>query len=98
MLGKTQPNRRQMNQAIALLKNCIKLGESREVGKQRCLLIRKTLADFLELQGKFRQMRAQWKNVFREDPKSVEAIYRVKGEGEALVLLEKKQKKRSLSS
>lgn len=68
-----RPNKRNIQKAVQLLRHCLKIGESRTVGKQQCLVIRKTLADVLEKIGQKRSAKKIWKQVAFMQPNSVEA-------------------------
>ena len=75
LLGK-RPAKRNIQKAVQLLRHCIKIGESRTVGKQKCLVIRKTLADVLEKVGQNRSSKKLWREVSKLQPKSVEAKFK----------------------
>ncbi len=74
-----RPDPKRINEALMLLRLCIRLGHQREVGRQKCLVIQKTLADVLELIGKKAQSRKVWREILEQDAKSGEATFRVKG-------------------
>ena len=79
--------------AITHLRQAIRLGETRPVGKQRCLVVRKVLA---ELYGKLGyKIRAyfMWRDIRKKDPKSVEALAFIKGEKRAIEQLKLTSKK-----
>lgn len=75
LFGK-RPAKRNIQKAVQLLKHCIKIGESRTVGKQKCLVIRKTLADVLERIGQKRSAKKIWKEVSKLQTHSVEAKFK----------------------
>lgn len=75
LFGK-RPAKRNIQKAVQLLRHCIKIGESRTVGKQKCLVIRKTLADVLEKVGQKRGSKKLWKEVSSLQPGSVEAQFK----------------------
>lgn len=86
LLGK-RPAKRNIQKAVQLLRHCIKIGESRTVGKQKCLVIRKTLADVLEKVGQRRGSKKLWKEVSKLQPNSVEAQFKAGDSSRARDLL-----------
>jgi tetratricopeptide (TPR) repeat protein len=92
LLGGRRPNRAQLKKGIQLLKRCIQIGESREVGKQRCVLIRKILADVLAKSGSKRAAKNVWKKIRTLQPNSVEANLKSGAKAEAAALIKKKTK------
>ena len=88
--GKIKPDMIRVEKGIEILKHCIRLAEARPVGRQRCLVIRKTLADVYEKIGQGRKSRAVWRAIYEEDPKGVEANYKVRGRTEAIAALKAK--------
>lgn len=73
LFGKSRPNREHLSLAIDSFRRGIYIGEQRTVGKQRCLLVRKTLADVLEKAGKSKAARKVWAEIAAMDPKNREA-------------------------
>ena len=71
-----RPAKRKIQKAVQLLRHCIKIGESRSVGKQKCLVIRKTLADVLEKVGQKRNSKKIWKEISALQPNSAEAQFK----------------------
>jgi curved DNA-binding protein CbpA len=72
-----KPDRVHFKKAVDLLRKAIRLGESRSVGKQKCLTIRKTLADILEKAGFYWQARRVWKEIRGINPNSTEATLKL---------------------
>lgn len=89
-LGRRKPNAMAIENGIRLLRHCIRLGEERPIGRQKCLVIRKALADVLEKTGRTAPARALWREIAAEDPSCVEAVYKTRGRGEAEKLLKRK--------
>ena len=87
-----RPDPKKINEALSLLRLSIRLGREREVGRQRCLAIQKTLADVLELCGQKVKSRKLWREILEQDPQSTEATYRVKGQSAGRAFLLKKKK------
>lgn len=73
-----------------MLRRCIHLGETRPVGKQKCVVIRKFLADVLEKTGRKRSAKKLWNEVRELKPKSVEAAFKAGATREAQSLLKRK--------
>ncbi len=91
VLGAKKPEPRAFKKGVALLEACLKIAAQRPVGKQKCILIRKTLAEVYEKSGhKFRSQR-MWREIEKLDPKSIEVAYRRKGLKGALRLLDSKK-------
>lgn len=67
-----RPEKRKIQKAVQLLRHCIKIGETRTFGKQKCVVIRKTLADVLEKVGQKRSSKRIWKDLRALQPNSVE--------------------------
>lgn len=89
-LGKVRPDLRHLKVGIGGLRQCIHWGESRPVGKQKCLVIRKILAEVLEKSGQRRAALQSWRKIYDLDPHSVEATYKTKGLRQAKDLFQKK--------
>lgn len=87
LLGFRKPNRKEIEKGILLFRKCIALGETRSVGKQRCLLIRKFLADTLERIGSKRGAARIWREILQLEPRSIEAAYRTQGSSAAQALM-----------
>ena len=79
LLGGSKPNRAEVERGLKFLRRAVALGQSRTIGKQRCLVIRKTIADVLERLGSRRQAARAWREIARLAPKSVEAARRSGG-------------------
>jgi molecular chaperone DnaJ len=92
LLGALKPDRIKIEKGIALLRHCLHLGETRTVGRQKCLVIRKILADVLERTGEKRKAKALWREILSEDPRCAEAALKVKGLPEALRIAHAKAK------
>ena len=95
LLGGIKPDRIKIEKGIALLKHCIKLGEEREVGRQKCLVIRKTLADVFERTGQSRRAKAVWRGILENDPRCAEAAYKIRGRDAALKIMRSKASRRT---
>ena len=89
--GTKKPDRIKIEKGLKLLDQCIKLGSEREVGRQKCLVIRKIVADVRERLGQKRLAKSIWKTILELDPRSVEATYKVRGAEAAARLLEKQR-------
>lgn len=98
LLGRLRPDRVKVDSAIRLLRHCIRLGEERSVGRQKCLVIRKTLADVLECAGSGLKARSMWREIQSHDPKCVEATFKLQGRAKALDLLRKNRRAKSTTS
>ncbi len=90
-LGFEKPDRAEVGKGILLFRKCIRLGETRSIGRQRCLLIRKFLADAWSL-GHKRRAAKVWREILKLEPHSVEAVFRVKGALRARDLLRARKK------
>lgn len=82
--GRLQPDRIKVEKGIEILRHCIHLGETRTFGRQNCFVIRKTLADVYEKTGQKRKARAVWRKILEDDPKSVEAAFKIRGRDSAV--------------
>jgi tetratricopeptide (TPR) repeat protein len=78
-LGFKKPDRKEIEKGILLFRKCIALGQSRSIGKQNCILIRKFLADTLDRIGSKRGAARIWREILRLEPRSIEAAFRTKG-------------------
>ncbi|MEK7355677.1 MAG: hypothetical protein AAB250_04470, partial [Bdellovibrionota bacterium] len=78
-LGALKPDAIKVEKGLELLLHCLKLGTQRPVGRQKCLVIRKIVADVYEKTGRARKAKAVWAEILAEDPTCAEATYRVKG-------------------
>ncbi len=72
-----KPDRAHFKKAFDLLRKAARLGETRSVGKQKCLTIRKTLADILERGGFYWQARRVWREIRAINPESTEATLKL---------------------
>jgi len=79
LLGKSKPDMIHFKKGVFLLKQCIQLGESRPVGKQKCLTIRKILADSYEKAGYKKLSRGVWQEIRDLQPRSREARLKLTG-------------------
>ena len=93
LLGLRKPDRVKIAKGLELLNHCVKIGEDRSHGRQKCLVIRKVMADVNERIGETRTAKRLWKKIAEADPKSVEAVYKTRGAKEAERLLKKRQAK-----
>lgn len=91
ILGFAKPDRDEVEKGILLFRKCIRLGETRSIGKQDCILIRKFLADVLEKMGHKRRAMRVWREIARLRPNSVEAAWRIKGRRAARELLQSRR-------
>ncbi len=91
--GLKKPDRIKISKGLALLEHCVKIGSERTHGRQKCLVIRKTIADVYEKIGEPRKAKRAWAEIANEDPRSVEAAFRTKGLEAAAKLLRKKSAK-----
>ena len=90
LLGRLQPDRIKVERGLAILETCVKLGRERSAGRQKCLVIRKIIADVRFRLGQKREAKKRWTEILKEDPRSIEATFRVKGEEAALKLARKR--------
>ncbi len=89
------PNQRSLNHAIRCMKEAIHLGATRPYAPQRCMTIRKTLADLLQAAGRPWQAWLQWKAIQRLAPFSAETKQKLEETRPAIAgLLTGSQKKR----
>lgn len=95
LLGVVKPDRILVEKGLLLLRQAIVLGETRKFGKQKCLTIRKTLADVCEKMGKRRQARKIWQEIYDLQPKSLEALLKLQGPKVALAEAKKRAKTNS---
>ena len=93
LLGTKKPDKIKISKGLALLNHCVKIGEERTHGRQKCLVIRKVIADVNEKLGDTRASKKIWRTIAEQDPKSIEAAYRTKGAGAAEKLLRTKKQK-----
>jgi hypothetical protein len=91
-LGIRKPNRRQVRRGIRWLEHCLKIANSRPVGRQKCLVIRKTLAEIWEQLGSKRRSRKLWKEIQASEPRSLEAAFHLGGWSRAQELLQSKRR------
>lgn len=89
---KAKPDLKAVNKGTACFRACIRLGETRPVGRQKCLVIRKILAEVLEKTGKRKEARKIWEEVRIMVPTSIEANLKSGHSSEAKKLIEKRQK------
>ncbi|MBX9768086.1 MAG: DnaJ domain-containing protein [Bdellovibrionales bacterium] len=88
-LGISGPNKNRLKRAQKILAHAIKIGAERSIGKQRCEVPKKLLADVYELLGHHRVSKRLWREILKENKQSVEATYQVHGEPAARVLANK---------
>jgi curved DNA-binding protein CbpA len=96
-LGVKKPDRIKIAKGLELLNHCVKIGDERSHGRQKCLVIRKIIADVNEKIGEGRRAKRLWKEIAEEDPKSIEAAYRTQGAQAAEKLLLKRQTKSEMA-
>lgn len=77
--GKAKPQPKHLKAGLDALRRAVAIGESREVGRQKCLMIRKTIAEVLEKMGKVAASKKMWKEIRDMQPRSKEAIYKLQG-------------------
>jgi curved DNA-binding protein CbpA len=92
-LGTKRPDRIKIARGLEILEHCVKIGHERAHGRQKCLAIRKIIADVNEKIGETRKAKRLWKEIAEEDPRSIEAAYRTKGAKAAEKLLKARQVK-----
>lgn len=92
MLGVMKPDAIKIEKGLRLLEHCLKLGRERPVGRQKCLVIRKIIADVYEKTGRARKAKEVWKKIFEDDPTCAEAALRVKGIAAARKLAQAKMR------
>lgn len=92
LLGTLKPDRIKIEKGLALLEHCLKIGEGRTVGRQKCLVIRKVIADVRERMGQGRRAKKIWREILKEAPGSIEATFRIQGFEEAERLLARRHK------
>lgn len=73
LFGGKRPDRSHLRNAVGLLRQAISVGEARSIGKQKCLLPRKTLADLYQVMGLSRKAKEVWKKILEFQPKNEEA-------------------------
>lgn len=93
-LGVEKPDRKRIKKGILLLEHALKLGTTRSIGKQKCIVIRKTLAEVYERLGYRLRSRRMWQAIVKLDPQSVEAAFRLGGYSSAMSLLDSKRRRR----
>ncbi len=93
LLGLRKPDRIKIAKGLELLAHCVKIGEERTHGRQKCLVIRKVIADVNEKIGEARAAKRIWKTIAEEDPQSIEAVFKTKGAKAAEHLLMKRKAK-----
>jgi tetratricopeptide (TPR) repeat protein len=90
LIGRLQPDRIKISKGLALLQQCLKLGEERSVGRQKCLVIRKVMADVSTKLGQRRQARLIWQKILTEDPNCLEAALKTNNKSAAKSLIRAK--------
>jgi tetratricopeptide (TPR) repeat protein len=71
------PDPDHINRAIRCFTQAIRLGEERRYTPQKCLSIRKTLADLYEKLDRTRHARRLWSQILEMEPRSREARYKL---------------------
>lgn len=77
LLGGMKPDRIKIDRGLALLQACVKIGEERTFGRQKCQVIKKTIADVYEKTGRKKKAKTMWKKIREEDPNCAEAAFRL---------------------
>jgi curved DNA-binding protein CbpA len=90
LFGTKKPDRIKIEKGLALLEACVKLGEERPVGRQKCLVIRKIIADVKERIGQSSGAKKLWRSILNLDPSSIEANFKINGQEAAEKLLKKR--------
>jgi hypothetical protein len=85
--GQIKPDRIKVEKGIEILKACIRLGEERTFGRQKCLVIRKVLADVYDRTGQGRKARKVWQSIYEVDRHCAEAAFKVEGRESAIRVL-----------
>ena len=78
LFGRNRPDPTHLKEAIKYFQEAIHIGESRSIGKQKCLTIRKVLADILEKAGHSKLAREVWRQIVDLQPRSLEAAYKLR--------------------
>lgn len=84
VMGRKLINRRLARHAVKCFHKAIDVGETRPVLPQRCMTIRKTLADFYEALGRKRKALKAWEEIHDMAPRQKEARKRVE-DGENII-------------
>lgn len=92
MLGSLKPDAIKVEKGLELLHHCLKLATARPVGRQKCLVIRKIIADVYEKTGRARKAKEVWKGILEDDPKCAEATAKLKGEAAGRKIAEAKNR------
>ncbi|MBX9766011.1 MAG: DnaJ domain-containing protein [Bdellovibrionales bacterium] len=90
-LLRTRPDQRRIKHAKKLLEHAIKLGAERSIGKQKCEVPKKLLADVLGWLGMSRDSKKLWQRISAENKRCVEAEMKVHGPSAAFALAKKLQ-------
>lgn len=98
LIGRLQPDRIKISKGLELLQQCLKLGEERSVGRQKCLVIRKIIADVSAKLGQRRQARQMWQQIMIEDPNCIEAALKTNNQKAAQSLIRARAKRAQPSS
>ena len=95
LFGLSRPDKAVIDRSLAELRRCVAIGAARNAGRQRCLAIRKAIAEILEKSGRARQAARAWAEIFELDPKSVEAAWRSGDARAARALVESRARPQS---
>ncbi len=79
------PDGKYARAAIKCFKRAIYVGESRSDIPQKCMSIRKTLADFLEATGRKQRAVLSWRQIYKMEPYSAEAKHKVEASKHTLI-------------
>lgn len=90
LFGGLKPDRAEIDIAVADLRRCVEIGGSRAFGKQRCLTIRKAIAEILEKSGRSSEAKIEWRSVQALEPRSAEAAFRSEGPSAAMAVVDER--------
>mgnify|MGYP000685709171 CR=1 FL=1 len=90
LMGLKKPDPVLITKAVNRLRSCIHIGDTRQIGRQKCLVIRKVLAEVLAKTGKRRQAQKVWRDIQNLKPGSIEAAFYLQGRKQALALMERR--------
>ena len=79
LLGRGVPDATHLKRSFESFRRAIQIGESRPIGKQKCLTVRKTLAEVLEKSGNSRASKQVWKEIYDMDRTCREANIKLHG-------------------
>lgn len=97
-LLRSRPDQRRLKLAKRMLEHAIQLGAERSIGKQKCEVPKKLLADVFGWLGQGRTSKKIWETISLDNKWCVEAEMKLRGANAALVLAKKLQEKDRLTS